>query len=315
MPAALPTPLVDRLDRRRFLLGLAAAGLLSACGTDSPSTGSATPDCRAFDGDEGEVCLPPDSGRIVAVNYFSYEILQSLGIAAVAVTGVDDLPPYLGGGTVDLPDIGTFQEPDLEAIVALEPDLIVGNPDLETTDELARLAPFVAIDTQVPEPWQRATRRHAEALGVPEKASAMVAEYDARVTALAARIGDPGAMEVSLVSILPGDGVGVIGDGRAAGALLRDVGFARPAAQRGVENFLFPSPEEYAMLDGDLLLVNAYGDDAEVADLRAELESSPLYPTLEAVRTGQVADVGTHWFFHGPIAARLMLGDLERRFA
>ena len=52
-----------------------------------------------------------------------------------------------------------------------------------------------------------------------------------------------------------------------------------------------------------------------MADLRAELESSPLYPTLEAVRTGQVTDVGTHWFSHGPIAARLVLGDRERRFA
>lgn len=315
MSAALLSSPVDELDRRRFLIGLAAAGLLTACGTDTPTAAPATPACRPFDGDEGEVCVPPNAQRIVAVNYFSYEILQSLGIAADAVTGIADLPTYLGGGAADLPDIGTFQEPDLEAIATLAPDLIIGNPGLETTDELAGLAPFVAIDTQVPEPWQRATLRHAEALGVPEKATAMVADYDARVAALAAAIGDPGAIEVSLVSIVAGDGVGVIGDGRAAGALLRDIGFARPAGQRGVENFLFPSAEEYAVLDGDLLLVNTFGEGAEVADLRQGLEGSPLYPTLGAVRNGMVADVGPHWFFHGPIAARLMLDDLERRFA
>lgn len=315
MPAALLSPLVDDVSRRRFLAGLAAAGLLTACGTGTPAADADPADCRPFDGDEGEVCLPPNAERIVAVNYFSYEILQSLGIAAAAVTGVADLPVHLGGGATDLPDIGTFQEPDLEAIAALAPDLIVGNPDVETTDELAGIAPFVAIDTQVPEPWQRATLRHAEALGVPEKARALVADYDARVAALAAAIGDLGAIEISLVSILAGDGVGIIGDGRTAGALLRDVGFSRPAGQRGIENFLFPSAEEYTLLDGDLLLVNTFGDSAEVADLRAGLESSPLYPTLQAVRTGMVADVGPHWFFHGPIAARLMLDDLERRFA
>lgn len=311
MPTLLAAPPTADATRRTFLAGLAAAGLLAGCATPTPSADG----CRPFEGDEGPVCLPPDATRIVAVNYFSYEILQSLGIAAVAVTGVADLPPYLGGGTVDLPDIGTFTEPDLEAIAALGPDLIVGNPGLDTTDELARVAPFVAIDTQVPEPWQRAVTRHAEALGVSGAAATMIAEYDARVAALAAAVGDPGALEVSLVSVLAGDGVGVIGEGRTAGALLRDVGFARPAGQRGVENFLFPSPEEYALLDGDLVLVHSYGDAAEVAGLRSALEASPLYPTLGAVRSGAVVEVGQHWFFHGPIAARLMLDDLERRYA
>jgi iron complex transport system substrate-binding protein len=303
------------VNRRSFLTGVAATGLLAACSTGGPRNAPTTPACRPFDGDEGEVCVPQGAERIVAVTYFSYEILRALGIAAVAVTGAADLPAHLGGGSADLPDIGTFQQPDLEAIAALAPDLIVGNPGLDTTDDLARLAPFVAIDTQVPEPWQRATLRHGEALGASQRAADLVAEHDARVAALAAAVGDPAAVEVSLVSIVGGDGVGVVGDGRTAGALLRDVGFARPAGQRGIENFLFPSPEEYAVLDGDLLLVSTFGDGAEVADLRAALTSSPVYPTLRAVRTGAVVDVGPHWFFHGPIAAGLVLDDLERRFA
>lgn len=169
----------------------------------------------------------------------------------------------------------------------------------------------MAIDTQVPEPWQDALVRHAEALGLAERASALLAEHEARTAALAARTGDPGATEVSLVSVVAGDGVGVIGSGRAAGRLVEDLGFARPPAQRDVENFLFPSPEEYALLDGDLLLVHSYGDPAETGALLAGFEASPLYPTLSAVRAGRVVEVGPHWFFHGPIAAGLMLDDLE----
>ncbi len=312
----LPLDISNDATRRRFLQMIAAAGLLAGCGSDdeTPAAEPTPPPCRDFDSDEGRVCLPPDARRIIAVNYFSYEILQALGIAAVAVTGVDDLPAYLGGGAEPLPDIGTFQEPNLEAIAALSPDLIIGNPNEEATPKLAGLAPFVAIDTQVPETWQRATTRHAEALGVPEKAEALIAEYEARVDALRTVIGDPASMEISLVSILAGDGVGIIGDGRTAGALLRDVGFSRPAGQRDIENFLFPSPEQFDLLDGDLMLVNSFGAAAEVADLRRELEESPLYPTLDVVQDDEVVEVGPHWFFHGPIAARLMLEDLEERF-
>jgi iron complex transport system substrate-binding protein len=281
--------------------------------TNAPD-GTAASGCIEFASDEGDVCVPTDAERIVAANYFSYEILKFLGVEPIAVTGIGDLPEYLGGGTVDLPDIGTFQEPNLEAIASLEPDLIFGNPGLETTDELAGIAPFVAINTQVPVSWQEAVTRHAEALGLEDTASAAIEEYDTRVAALTEAIGNPGETEVSLVSILAGDGVGIIGDKRTAGALLLDVGFSRPASQQGIENFEFPSPEQFAILDGDLMLVNAFGDQEEVDRLRGELESSALYPTLEVVKAGNVVDVGVHWFFHGPLAAELMLSDLEEMY-
>ena len=117
------------------------------------------------------------------------------------------------------------------------------------------------------------------------------------------------------MSILAGDGLGVSGDQRTAGALLLDVGFGRPAAQQGIENFQFPSAEQFGVLDGDVMLVNAFGEQDEVDRLRAELEASPLYPGLSVVQAGQVVDVGVHWFFHGPLAAELMLADLEEMYA
>ncbi len=295
----------------RAAVALAGAFVIASCGNDETAAG---PACTDFEGDEGTVCVPADAERIVATNYFSYEILRFLGVEPIAVTGVDELPEYLGGGESDLPDIGTFQEPDLEEILSLEPDLVFGNPDTEFADTFADLAPFVAIDTQVPVSWQEAVTRHADALGLEEAAASAIEEYDSRVAALGEAIGDPAATEVSLVSILAGDGVGIIGDDRTAGALLRDVGFSRPAGQQGIENFEFPSPEEIGLLDGDVMLVNAFGDPAEVERLRGELEASPLYPLLPVVQAGGVVDVGVHWFFHGPLAAELMLSDLEEMY-
>ncbi len=291
---------------------LAGALIIAACGNDETA---AEPACTDFEGDEGTVCVPADAERIVATNYFSYEILRFLGVEPIAVTGVDELPKYLGGGSSDLPDIGTFQEPDLEEIAALEPDLVFGNPDTPFAGTVADLAPFVAIDTQVPVSWQEAVTRHAEALGLEETATSAIEEYDDRVAALREAVGDPAETEVSLVSILAGDGVGVIGDERTAGALLLDVGFSRPEGQRGIENFEFPSPEEYGLLDGDVMLVNAFGDPGEVERLRAELRSSPLYPLLPVVQAGEVVEVAVHWFFHGPPAAELMLSDLEEMYS
>ncbi|RBY90166.1 hypothetical protein DQ244_11895 [Blastococcus sp. TBT05-19] len=295
------------------LAGLVAGALvLTSC---AGAEEAAAPGCTDFASDEGTVCVPVDAERIVATNYFSYEILRFLGVEPIAVTGVEELPEYLGGGAVDLPDIGTFQEPALETIAGLEPDLVFGNPDTESAAALGDIAPFVAIDTQVPVAWQDAVTRHADALGLEDRAAEALEEYDRRVAALGEAIGSPGDTEVSLVSILAGDGVGIIGDRRAAGALLLDVGFSRPAAQQGIENFEFPSAEEFGRLDGDVLLVNAFGEPAEVDRLRRELESSPLYPLLSAVQGGSVIDVGVHWFFHGPLATELMLTDLEELYA
>ena len=121
---------------------LAAALVLAACGDDETT---AEPACTDFEGDQGTVCVPADAERIVATNYFSYEILRFLGVEPIAVTGVGELPEYLGGGSSDLPDIGTFQERNAVWDAWVAP----GNPPARATVEAKLAAPQFKVEIAV----------------------------------------------------------------------------------------------------------------------------------------------------------------------
>lgn len=84
-----------------------------------------------------EVCLAQPAKRIVALSPGATEILFSAGAGEqlVAAVNFSDYPP----AAKKLPRVGTFKQLDLEAIVALNPDLVVawgsGNP----AEQIARL--------------------------------------------------------------------------------------------------------------------------------------------------------------------------------
>lgn len=110
-------------------LGLAGAGQAQAedqvCVTDDA---------------EREVCLPAPAERIVALSPGVTELLYAAGAGdrLVGAVSFSDYPPE----AADLPRVGSYDRLDLEALLALSPDLVVawagGNPEqqLERLPEL-----------------------------------------------------------------------------------------------------------------------------------------------------------------------------------
>jgi ABC-type Fe3+-hydroxamate transport system substrate-binding protein len=99
----------------------------------------------------GTVCVSEAPQRIVALEWTYVEDLLALGIQPV---GVADIEGY--GNWVKVPialdesvtDVGTRQEPNLELIAQLEPDLIITASfrSAENYDELTAIAPVLAFD-------------------------------------------------------------------------------------------------------------------------------------------------------------------------
>ncbi|WP_242458045.1 cobalamin-binding protein [Halomonas sp. YLGW01] len=93
--------------------------------------------CVTDDADR-EVCLEAPASRIVALSPGVTELLFAAGAgeAVVGAVGFSDYPAEAAG----LPRVGSYDRLDLEALLALEPDLVVawagGNPG----DQLDRLA-------------------------------------------------------------------------------------------------------------------------------------------------------------------------------
>src|SRR4029078_3824819 len=72
-------------------------------------------------------------------------VLMSRIVAAALPDGCDTQPSYLGAVVHDLPSVGTRSSPDLAAIRAAQPDLILGWQALtrDAHSELSPVAPTV----------------------------------------------------------------------------------------------------------------------------------------------------------------------------
>lgn len=99
--------------------------------------------------------------RIVALNWAATEALLLLGVMPVGVAGRDGYPVWVRDPTLpaSVHNVGTRSSPSLEAIAALQPDLIVTSAQLAPAREpLNRIAPtyvFSVYDQQAA-PYDRA---------------------------------------------------------------------------------------------------------------------------------------------------------------
>jgi iron complex transport system substrate-binding protein len=113
-----------------------------ATGTPAPS-GAASPAPATFpitltDDEDNEVTLVAEPASIVSLTPAVTETLFALGVGdrVVATTDFDDYPPE----AIDLPDVATYAAVDVEAIVALDPDLVIaGGNFFNDPEALARL--------------------------------------------------------------------------------------------------------------------------------------------------------------------------------
>lgn len=98
--------------------------------------------------------LPAFARRIASLDDLSTELLVSLGVAPVAVANLESYRRYVKIGAdllVDSAALGSPQQPDLEALVRLKPDLIVGVSYLHLPlfHRLQRIAPTLVFQVSL----------------------------------------------------------------------------------------------------------------------------------------------------------------------
>ncbi len=93
-----------------------------------------------------EVAVPAEVNRIVCLTASSTEIAFALG-AGEKVVGVDAYSDY-PAETADLPKVGDYNGPNVEAILALEPDVIFAGSGLqdEAVSQLTSLGAVVVVN-------------------------------------------------------------------------------------------------------------------------------------------------------------------------
>ncbi|MBK4215965.1 iron-siderophore ABC transporter substrate-binding protein [Paracoccus caeni] len=263
------------------------------------------------------LCLPDNPQRIVVTDpTYSLGMALELGLPVVAapLTGMSDLDLKARAEAAGVADIGSLMEPSIEAVVAAQPDLILGSNMAESLyPMLSQIAPTALISQ--PE-WRGYQRIIAQIGGREAEYEEQIAALDARIEEMKPRIPDT---TVSIIRITPWD-FQVYLDGPnayAPFALLRDLGVKRSEYERftGGEEMKRPDWEDLAGLDGDTLLyiVGGMNDSAESGRLD-EVVGNPLWQMLPAAQADRVypLDPGIWMEFSGIASAHRILDDVER---
>lgn len=311
------------IDRRTLSTGIAAGALGLALGRRSvlaqstPATGTQAGETRIIQHTMGETAVSANPERIVVLDGPMLDAALAVGVTPVgAVTAFagEPFPAYLGDQTDGIENVGTIQEPDLERIVALQPDLILGTQFRHESiyEQLSQIAPTV-FSGIVGVSWQEDFLVYTDAMNKGAEAEEIIAAYQARVEEFKeATDGQREDWTISVVRFLA-DQTRIYFKTSFIGIVLEDLDLPRPESQdKGdpMERFTEISRERVNEVDGSVIFACAYGDPSE-SELAAYLDD-PLWQTLDAVQNDRVYWVDDdYWMVAiGYIAANLVIDDL-----
>ncbi len=299
-----------------FVVMLAPAACGGAEGGDGSDGSGASREARTVEHAMGEAEVQGTPKRVVVLDTGELDSAMSLGVTPVgAVEAVErlGLPSYLEG-TGEIENVGTIEEPNLEKIATLNPDLILSSKlrHEQIYDQLSQIAPTVFTET-TGVTWKKNFEKHAEAMNRVDEAARIVDGYEDRIKNFKGTMGDRlSENEVSVVRFLPGE-TRIYQKESFIGTVLEDAGLPRPASQ-DVDEFalLNVSEEEIPEMDGDAIFVTVYGAPEDSTEER--ITSDPLWQRLEAVRQDRVYEVSDDlWMLGiGPTAAAEVVDDLEK---
>ncbi|MBH5318401.1 AraC family transcriptional regulator [Paenibacillus sp. GSMTC-2017] len=221
-----------------------------------------------------------------------------------------DFPSYLTDKLKDVKLLGTRDEPNLEAIVAMAPDFIICTEFQEKIyDSLTKIAPTVMLDRN--EDWRDTLITFGKIVGNEQEATLAVDAYKQKIDKLKAEL----ALKLngeSVALIRPrDDGIRVhTPSHRTAAILHQDLGLVAPeqvkqekdtAYHISLEALPDVGADHYFLLKNDMF-----------KSLVEEYEKTEVWKSIDAVKQNKVYTVDTTlWIaYYGPIAINLVVDQI-----
>lgn len=311
----------------RLLAALLALAVLAACGSDGGGGGggeeAASQPVTVTDS-RGQHQLPAPASRVVALEWGLLENLLTLGLPPVGAADIANYRSYVSAGP-DVPpqtqDVGTRQQPNLEAIAALQPDLIVATSNRVTDilERLQQIAPVLVFDPYRDPNQYVAMREDFTQLGIAvgkqDAADNVLGELDGTVEAGRQALADAGRAGARVVysqaySSGPAVVFRIFDQTSIPGALVDDLGLT-PGAPGGPSDFGYTELgiEGLFSLGDSWLLYSAPPTDTAFADALRQ----PGFQALPTVQAGRAValDPGV-WFFGGPRSTQALVNETVR---
>ena len=277
----------------------------------------------------GTIEVPESVERVVTLEW-SYTVdVLSLGLQPVGAADIEgyrawvDIPAALDEAAVD---VGRRQEPNLERIIALEPDLIITSSlrAANNYDELNAIAPTLMFDGYPQDGSSQYAamldnfRVIADALDRKEAGEAVIKELEMtfeRAKAGLRESGPDGDRFVLAVSYISGDA--------PVFRLFTDNAMAVEVIERiGLSNVWKGPPGKYGFSKVDFEGLGSIGGDSGAAagaddlnflyiaqpDARDTITAAPVWDSLSFVQSGNVYWLGGDvWLSGGPMSAAVLV--------
>ncbi|OLT08471.1 iron ABC transporter substrate-binding protein [Kocuria sp. CNJ-770] len=298
---------MNRTQYPAAVLAAVSALALTACGgsqggetASAESSAASTVEVEDNYGTQ-TVSAPPAS--VVATDNRTFETLADWGIELVAAPRalMPDTIAYADDESVT--DLGNHREPDLEAVVAADPDLIVnGQRFADYRDDFADLVPdatIVELDPREDQPFDEELKRQTSALGEIFGRSAEAEEINGAFDAAMQRVVEeyqPG--DTVMAVTVSGGEIGYIAPevGRTLGPLFEIFDFAPALEVDGatddhqgddisVEAIADANPDWILVMDRDAAVSP---DDAEYTPAQEVVENAEALRNVTAVREDNV---------------------------
>ncbi|MBC6495317.1 siderophore ABC transporter substrate-binding protein [Microbacterium sp. 4-7] len=297
-------------------VGLVGLLTLAGCASGSdaePQGTAAAADSVTVEDNSGshEIATPPAS--VVALDNRTFQTLSDWGVelSAGAVALMPDTVSYLDDESIV--DIGLHSEPDLEAIVAIEPDLIIsGQRFTQHNEAIAELVPdatIIDLEPREGEPFDEELKRQTtvlgEIFGKQDEAQALVDDFDAAVERAKAAYDDADTVmavntsggEIGYLAPTVGRSLGPIYDilGLTPALEVDDASDDHQGDDISVEAIASSNPDWLLVLDRDAVFAAETPDYVQASEI---LESSEALAGVTAVADEQIVYMPTDTYLN-----------------
>lgn len=290
--------IVAALTRRELVERGLAVGAVALLGGDLAAAASAADGQRTIATTQGPVRIPVQPKRVVTVDWYSLPILLDLGYRPVGVPTqlAEGLLPRYGALYGRLPKVGSVDQPRLERIAALHPDLIIGLDQFNAGlyGKLSGIAPTALFRWKSSGDWAALAHSVSDAVGRLGREKSLEASYRARTAAFRKKHAQVLARTkwgIATGGAYNGKAVAYVWHANSdTGSILAAAGvhFAKASAGSvpgGVTGISFEQLDR--LQDADVIVVEGTESGA-VAPYSKPLVTQPTFKRLPAAKAGHV---------------------------
>lgn len=309
---------------RKALGAVAAAALLAVVGAGcSGGTDDGAGQITVQDAN-GSVELPGTAKKVVVLEWAYVEEVLALGVTPVGVADIKNYHVWVSSTDKvpgDVTDVGTRQEPSLETIRSLKPDLIITETgraaqNLQALKDIAPTLAFTYTTAPQLDTMKENFRTIAKALGKAAKADEVLGNLDKKAADVKDRLAKAGKTDTAVV-------IAMGYTAKDAPAMRLHTGEALPSQVlqlAGVKNAWTGKGDEWGIStvgvealtqvsDATFLYVAADADNI----FTGAVANNPVWKNLGFVKEKRVhaLDPGT-WYYGGPLSATQLLDETAK---